>query len=92
MEDVETAYYLRLRVYDRPGVLADITRILADHTISIDAMVQKEPADGEEHADIVMLTHLTVEKHVNAAIARMEALPSVSGKVTRIRLEELGRH
>ncbi len=92
MEDVETAYYLRLRVYDRPGVLADITRILADHTISIDAMVQKEPAEGEEHADIVMLTHLTVEKHVNAAIARMEALPSVSGKVTRIRLEELGRH
>lgn len=92
MEDVETAYYLRLRVVDRPGVLADITRILADHTISIDAMVQKEPAEGEEHADIVMLTHLTVEKHVNAAIARMEALPSVSGKVTRIRLEELGRH
>lgn len=91
MEDVETAYYLRLRVVDRPGVLADITRILADHTISIDAMVQKEPAEGDEHVDIVMLTHLTVEKHVNAAIARMEALPSVAGKVTRIRLEELGK-
>jgi len=91
MEDVETAYYLRLRVVDRPGVLADITRILADHTISIDAMVQKEPGEGDEHVDIVMLTHLTVEKHVNAAIARMEALPSVAGKVTRIRLEELGK-
>lgn len=91
MDDVETAYYLRLRVVDRPGVLADITRILADHTISIDAMVQKEPAEGDEHVDIVMLTHLTVEKHVNAAIARMEALPSVAGKVTRIRLEELGK-
>jgi homoserine dehydrogenase len=92
MDEVETSYYLRLRVYDRPGVLADITRILADHTISIDAMVQKEPAEGEDQVDIVLLTHRTIEKHTNAAIARIEALPSVAGKVTRIRLEELGRH
>ena len=92
MEEVETSYYLRLRVLDRPGVLADITRILADNAISIDAMVQKEPGEGEDQVDIVMLTHLTVEKRVNAAIAKMEALPSMSGKVTRIRLEELGRN
>lgn len=92
MADVETSYYLRMHAYDRPGVLADITRILADHTISIDAMVQKEPGEGEEQVDIVMLTHLTLEKHIDAAIARMEALPSLSGKVTRIRLEELGRY
>lgn len=92
MEEVETSYYLRLRVLDRPGVLADITRILADNVISIDAMVQKEPGEGEDHVDIVMLTHLTVEKRVNAAIAKMEALPTMSGKVTRIRLEELGRN
>ncbi len=92
MEEVETSYYLRLRVIDRPGVLADITRILADNTISIDAMVQKEPGEGEEQVDIVMLTHLTVEKRINAAIAKMEALPTMSGKVTRIRLEELGRN
>jgi homoserine dehydrogenase len=92
MEEVETSYYLRLRVLDRPGVLADITRILADNAISIDAMVQKEPGEGEDQVDIVMLTHLTVEKRVNAAIAKMEALPTVSGKVTRIRLEELGRN
>ena len=59
MEEVETSYYLRLRVIDRPGVLADITRILADNAISIDAMVQKEPGEGEEQVDIVMLTHLT---------------------------------
>jgi homoserine dehydrogenase len=72
-------------------VLADITRILADHGISIDAMVQKEPAEGEDQVDVVMLTHLTVEKQVNAALARIEALPSISGSVTRIRLEELGR-
>jgi homoserine dehydrogenase len=79
-------------VLDRPGVLADITRILADNAISIDAMVQKEPGEGEDQVDIVMLTHLTVEKRVNAAIAKMEALPTVSGQVTRIRLEELGRN
>jgi len=91
MDEVETAYYLRMRAYDRPGVLADITRILADHDISIDAMVQKEPAEGEDQVDVVMLTHLTVEKQVNAALARIEALPSISGSVTRIRLEELGK-
>ena len=89
MDEVETAYYLRLRVLDRPGVLADITRILADLSISIDAMVQKEPGEGEEQVDIIMLTHLTVEKNVNAAIARIEQLPVTLGKVTRIRLEEL---
>ena len=87
--EVETAYYLRLRVLDRTGVLADITRILADLDISIDAMVQKEPHAGEDQVDIIMLTHVTIEKRVAAAIARIEALPVVSGKVTRIRLEEL---
>ena len=87
--EVETSYYLRLRVLDRPGVLADITRILAIGAISIDAMVQKEPAEGERSVDIVMLTHRAVEKNVNAAIARIEKLKTVVGKVTRIRLEEL---
>ncbi len=89
MEEVVTSYYLRMRVVDRPGVLADITRILADGQISIDAMVQKEPSEGEEQVDIIMLTHATREKAINAAIARIEGLPVVSGKVTRIRLEEL---
>ncbi len=89
MDEVRTAYYLRLRAFDRPGVLADITRILADGDISIDAMVQKEPAEGEEQVDIILLTHVTVEKNVNAAIAKIEALDSVAGKVMRIRLEEL---
>jgi homoserine dehydrogenase len=89
MEEVETAYYLRLRVLDRPGVLADITRILADLSISIDAMVQKEPSEGEEQVDIIMLTHITLEKNIIAAIARIEGLPANLGKVTRIRLETL---
>jgi homoserine dehydrogenase len=89
MGEVETAYYLRMRVQDRPGVLADITRILADREISIEAMVQKEPHEGEDQVDIIMLTHLAVEKGVDAAIAAIEKLPVVIGKVTRIRLEEL---
>jgi len=87
--EVETSYYLRMRVIDRPGVLADITRILADCRISIDAMVQREPAEGERRVDIVMLTHLALEKNVNTAIARIQKLASVPGKVMRIRLENL---
>ncbi len=89
MTEVETSYYLRMRAFDRPGVLADITRILADQSISIDAMIQKEPSEGEEQVDIIMLTHLCREKKINAAIGKIEALTTVSGKVTRIRLEEL---
>jgi len=92
MDEVITSYYLRMRVADRPGVLADITRILADLSISIDAMVQREPGEGEEQVDIIMLTHETREKNINAAMAKIEALSVVSGKVTRIRLEELGRN
>jgi homoserine dehydrogenase len=92
MDEVVTSYYLRMRVLDKPGVLADITRILADRTISIDAMIQREPAEGEEQVDIIMLTHETREKNLNAAVAAIEALPVVTGKVTRIRLEELGRN
>ncbi len=89
MDEVETAYYLRLSAADKPGVLADITRILADLSISIDAMLQKEPAEGADRTDVVILTHVAKEKDVNAAIARIEALDSISGKVTRIRMEEL---
>jgi homoserine dehydrogenase len=89
MGEVETAYYLRMRVKDKPGVLADITRVLADLSISIDAMVQKEPHEGEEEANIIMLTHLTVEKNVDAAISKIEGLGVVVGKITRIRLEDL---
>jgi len=89
MGEVETRYYLRMKVQDKPGVLADITRILADLKISIEAMVQKEPRVGEVEVDIIMLTHMTVEKSVDAAISKIEKLPVVVGKVVRIRLEEL---
>ena len=89
MSEVQSAYYLRMRAWDKPGVLADITRILADVEISIDAMMQKEPQEGEQHADIIMLTHVTREKHVNTAIGRIEKLPTIASEVTRIRMEEL---
>jgi homoserine dehydrogenase len=90
ISEVETSYYLRLRVEDKPGVLADITRILADHGISIDAMVQREPDEGEDQTDIIILTHLVKEKGIDAAIAKIEALPVVKRKVIRLRLETLG--
>jgi len=89
MEDIETGYYLRLRALDRPGVLADVTRICADLSISIDAIFQKEAGEGEDQVDVVILTHRTVEKNVNAALRRIEALPTIPAPVVRIRLEEL---
>ena len=89
IEEVETACYLRMRVMDKPGVLADITRTLADSEISIEAMVQKEPGEGERIVDIVLLTNRAVEKDVNRAIDTIEKLPTVLGAVTRIRLEAL---
>ena len=85
----KTAYYLRLTAEDKPGVLADVTRILADHHISIEAIIQKEPPVDETAIPIILLTQITLEKEMNAAIAEIEALKTVSGKVNRIRLETL---
>jgi homoserine dehydrogenase len=89
IEEVETSYYLRLRVEDKPGVLADITRVLADNGISIDAMLQKEPEEGEAQTDIILLTHETIEKHVKRAIAAIEAQPTTRANVVLLRLENL---
>jgi len=89
MADITTSYYLRVHVQDQLGVMADLTRILADGNISIDAVLQKEPGNQTD-IDIIMLTHQTQEKSIDAAIARIEAMPAVIGKVTRIRLESLG--
>ncbi len=90
LSEIETSYYLRLRVEDKSGALADITRILADQTISIDAMIQREPNEGESQTDIIILTHVTVEKNIDAAIAKIEALPVIKKKVIRLRMEALG--
>jgi homoserine dehydrogenase len=90
IDDTVTSYYFRMRVADQPGVLADITRILADGGISIDALFQREPSEGENQTDIIMLTHDAVERDVNEAVRRIEKLPTVLAPVIRIRQEELG--
>ncbi len=91
MEAVETAYYLRMQLVDRPGVLADITRILGDQGISIEAVLQKEPVGGASDVSLIMLTHRVLERKMNEAIRRIEALDTVEGQVTRIRMEPLNK-
>jgi len=86
---VVTAFYLRLQVADQAGVLARITGILAEHDISIDALLQRESAEGEAQTDVIILTHDTVEGEMNKAIAQMQALPTVLAPIVRIRKEEL---
>jgi len=94
MEEIQTAYYLKMRAVDKPGVLAEVTKILGDRDISIEAILQKEPAgagtDGQ--ATIIMLTHVVLEGNMNQAIADIEALESISGPITRIRLEHLNKN
>lgn len=87
--DVITAFYLRLQVADQAGVLARITGILADHGISIDALLQRESAEGEAQTDVIILTHDTVEGEMDKAIAQMQALPTVLAPIVKIRKEEL---
>ena len=89
MEQVKTAYYLRMQAEDRPGVLAEVTRILGDLEISIEAILQKEPINDAAKATIIMLTHQVLEQNMNQAIERIQALNSISGEVIRIRLEHL---
>ncbi|HEU4460783.1 MAG TPA: homoserine dehydrogenase [Methylibium sp.] len=89
IDETITAFYLRLRVADEAGVLADITRILAEHSISIDAVLQRESGEGERQTDLVILTHDTLEGRMRAALAKMQALGSVLAPIVRIRKEEL---
>jgi homoserine dehydrogenase len=89
MDEVETAYYLRMQAQDRPGVLAEVTRILGEQGISIEAVIQKEPAETAM-ATIIMLTHRVLEQKMNEALRQIEALAVITGPVTRIRMESLG--
>ncbi len=89
MDEVETAYYLRMHAVDRPGVLADVTKILGDAGISIEAILQKEPAEGASHVPVIFLTQRVREKFMNKAIKQIEKLDSIDGKVMRIRMETL---
>jgi homoserine dehydrogenase len=90
MEEVTTSYYLRMQVQDNPGVLADITRILSEAEISVEAMIQKPSIDGGYSVPLIMLTHHVVEAKMNEAIARIEALKTIQSQVVRIRMEPLG--
>ncbi|MFK4753885.1 homoserine dehydrogenase [Oceanobacter antarcticus] len=89
IEEVETSYYLRIQVQDKTGVLASVATILSERGINIEAIIQKEPKEGEELAQIILLTHRIVEKTMNGAIAAIQALDSTVGDVTRIRVEHL---
>ena len=89
MDDVETAYYLRMTAVDKPGVVAAVAGILADAGISIEAMQQKQPPEGETEVPLVMLTHRVRERQMNQAIAKIEALDAIRPGVTRIRVERL---
>ena len=88
--EVSTAYYLRLQVDDKPGVMADITRIMGENDISIEAILQKEPEIGQKQATIIMLTQTILEKQMDSAITKIRELDSVHGKINRIRVESLG--
>jgi len=88
MSEVETAYYLRMQAEDKPGVLAEVTRFLAERGISIEAILQKE-AKNSEPTKVIMLTHRVKEKEMLAAIENIEAMPAIQGQVVKIRLEHL---
>jgi len=88
--EVFTAYYLRLRVDDIPGVMAEITRIMGESDISIEAILQKEPEAGVAQATIIMLTQKIREAKMNQAIDKITKLDTVHGTIHRIRVESLG--
>jgi len=89
ISQVQTSFYLRLQVADEAGVLAEITGILADNGISIDAVLQRESAEGEKQTDLIILTHETQEGRLRAAEAKMQALPTVLAPIVSLRKEEL---
>lgn len=91
IEEVETAYYLRMRALDKPGVLSQVATIMSEHGISIEAIIQKSPKEGQQHVPLIMLTNKTVEVELMSAVAEIEALTSVSGKVIRIRVDPLDK-
>lgn len=91
IDEVETAYYLRVQADDKPGVMANVTKILGEHGISIEAMIQKEPAAGEKNASIIILTTNTVEKNMLDAITAIEDLDTISGKIVMLRVESSDR-
>lgn len=89
IDDVETAYYLRMSALDKPGVLSKVAQILSDDGISIEALIQKQPAEDANLVPVIILTNRTVESKLFAAVSRIEGLEGIVGEVTRIRVESL---
>jgi homoserine dehydrogenase len=90
IENIDTACYLRMTAMDKPGVLAEVSEVFAKHNISIEAVSQKEPAQGEDNVHLVLLTQIVKEDNMNAAIAEVENFDEIIGSVARIRVEQLG--
>jgi homoserine dehydrogenase len=91
IEEVVTAYYLRMQVLDKPGVLSRVATIMSDHGISIEAIIQKSPKEGQQHVPLIMLTNKALERELMAAVTEIEALSSMVGQVVRIRVETLDK-
>ena len=89
IQDIETSFYMRFSALDKPGVLSNITKIMADTGISIEAIIQKEQPATEEYVDVIILTNVTHEKSLDAAVENIEQLETVRGKVSFIRVEHL---
>ncbi len=89
IDDVVSSYYLRISAHDKPGVLSRVAQILSDLGISIEALIQKEPAVNQNHVPVIILTNRTQERLIASAIAQIEALDSIDGEVVRIRVESL---
>jgi homoserine dehydrogenase len=90
ISEIETAYYLRITALDVPGVLAKITQVLSEANISVEAVIQKEPETGKDHVQLILLTNRAVEKYLNEAVEKIQALESTAGDVVKIRVEALG--
>ncbi|MCK4704657.1 MAG: ACT domain-containing protein, partial [Gammaproteobacteria bacterium] len=90
IEDAETSYYLRMSAEDKPGVLAEVSEVFAAHSISLEAVLQKEPAEGANLVNLILLSQQVQEKNMNVAIKEVEALAAIQGEVVRIRMEHLG--
>lgn len=91
IDDIESSYYLRIEAEDHPGVLADVSQVFADNNISIEAVIQKEPAEDAQTVSLIMLTQKCIESNINQAISAIENLDSIHGEVVRIRVEHLGK-
>jgi homoserine dehydrogenase len=91
IEDVETAYYLRMSALDRPGVLSSLAQIMSDRGISIEAIIQKRPQPGDDHVPLIMLTNIAVAGDLMAAVGAIEALDAIAGPVVHIRVEALDK-